>query len=410
MSGWCQAASARWPTVLITISVPFQLLVLYFRRIQPPSSCQCGSSLLEPLLDLGVADRSVPSPFRHVHRPPVSCTRIGHRIPPAAYHNVGGARKRRKGSDCGKSRGPSVMAERVTVASQRVCIWAFSILTAGWAGGSAASGWRSTPRRPHDARAARRPRGRRPARASGAALFDTTARHLGAARGHQPDVTATRSRRMPGSAPAPSSRSPSPPRCAACMACPLDLEADALRARPRTALRHRHRACFSTAAWCVDGGRGAATAPPRSSPACRFRRAGASCSCSIRTRKALVRPRRGSGLPRPSAFRAGACGAHLCRLVLMQVLPAVAEGDLGALRRGRSPRSSACRRSFRAGAGRPRSPARVSPRRSTLLGADGADGLGQSSWGPTGFAFAATARTPTAWPRMAARTPAQGEA
>ena len=35
MSGWCHAASARWPTVLITISVPFQLCVLYLRRIQP---------------------------------------------------------------------------------------------------------------------------------------------------------------------------------------------------------------------------------------------------------------------------------------------------------------------------------------------------------------------------------------
>ena len=46
MSGWCQAASARWPTVLITISVPFQLLVLYLRRIQPSSRYQCGSSCL----------------------------------------------------------------------------------------------------------------------------------------------------------------------------------------------------------------------------------------------------------------------------------------------------------------------------------------------------------------------------
>src|SRR6185312_11493578 len=46
MSGWCQAASDRCPTVLITISVPFQLLVLYFRRIQPSSRYQCGSSCL----------------------------------------------------------------------------------------------------------------------------------------------------------------------------------------------------------------------------------------------------------------------------------------------------------------------------------------------------------------------------
>ena len=32
MSGWCHAASARWPTVLITISVPFQLRGL----VRPP--------------------------------------------------------------------------------------------------------------------------------------------------------------------------------------------------------------------------------------------------------------------------------------------------------------------------------------------------------------------------------------
>ena len=35
MSGWCQAASARWPTALITISVPFQLAVRKVRLIQP---------------------------------------------------------------------------------------------------------------------------------------------------------------------------------------------------------------------------------------------------------------------------------------------------------------------------------------------------------------------------------------
>src|SRR5580700_2524246 len=44
MSGWCQAASARWPTVLITIKVPFQPWVLKVRLIQPPSSRQCGNS------------------------------------------------------------------------------------------------------------------------------------------------------------------------------------------------------------------------------------------------------------------------------------------------------------------------------------------------------------------------------
>src|SRR5262245_1951841 len=44
MSGWCHAASARWPTALITIRVPFQLWVRYLRRIHPPSRYQCGKS------------------------------------------------------------------------------------------------------------------------------------------------------------------------------------------------------------------------------------------------------------------------------------------------------------------------------------------------------------------------------
>ncbi len=46
-SGWCQAASARWPTVLTTISVPFQPLVLYLRRIQPSSKVHFGSSAVK---------------------------------------------------------------------------------------------------------------------------------------------------------------------------------------------------------------------------------------------------------------------------------------------------------------------------------------------------------------------------
>ena len=51
-SGWCQAASARWPTVLTTISVLFQPLVLYLRRIQPSSRYHLRQLVLQPGLDL----------------------------------------------------------------------------------------------------------------------------------------------------------------------------------------------------------------------------------------------------------------------------------------------------------------------------------------------------------------------
>jgi len=85
---------------------------------------------------------------------------------------------------------------------------------------------------------------------------------------------------------------------------------------------------------------------------------------------------------------AGADAAHICRLVLMQALPSLAEADLAGFAaaikemqqmlgayfaplQGGSPYSS------------PRVAAALDLRESA-----GALGIGQSSWGPTGFAFA----------------------
>jgi beta-RFAP synthase len=82
-----------------------------------------------------------------------------------------------------------------------------------------------------------------------------------------------------------------------------------------------------------------------------------------------------------------ATAAHLCRLALMQALPAVAEADL--------PVFAAAVEAIQAEMGRHFAPAQgggpyTSPQVARALGwlrSQGASGIGQSSWGPTGFAF-----------------------
>ncbi len=89
-------------------------------------------------------------------------------------------------------------------------------------------------------------------------------------------------------------------------------------------------------------------------------------------------------LPPISAADAG----HLCRLVLMQVLPAVAECDL--------PTFGAAIKGMQARIGDYFAPAQGGRRFASddvaaaldLLDREGALGIGQSSWGPTGYAFA----------------------
>lgn len=82
--------------------------------------------------------------------------------------------------------------------------------------------------------------------------------------------------------------------------------------------------------------------------------------------------------------------AHLCRLVLMQALPAAAESDIATF--------GTAIKELQARIGDYFSPAQggsrfISPNVDAVLAhldADGAHGIGQSSWGPTGFAFAAS--------------------
>ena len=78
--------------------------------------------------------------------------------------------------------------------------------------------------------------------------------------------------------------------------------------------------------------------------------------------------------------------AQLCRLVVMQLLPGLATADLGAVGAAIGEIQRAGRRLFRAGPGR----ALHQPggeRGAGLARGQGIRGVGQSSWGPTGFAI-----------------------
>lgn len=108
----------------------------------------------------------------------------------------------------------------------------------------------------------------------------------------------------------------------------------------------------------------------------------------------LVLDRAGAGLAgerEVAAFRAlppmpAAVAARLCRLMLMQALPAVAEGDLAAFGAALDEVQALTGDHFAPVQGGRFTSARVAAALSEMSRM-GATGIGQSSWGPTGFAF-----------------------
>jgi beta-ribofuranosylaminobenzene 5'-phosphate synthase len=103
-----------------------------------------------------------------------------------------------------------------------------------------------------------------------------------------------------------------------------------------------------------------------------------------------------------------AAAADLCRRTLMQVLPGVAEADFSAFGAGLSAIQRRLGDHFAPaqGGGRFTSP-RVAAVAAALEQA-GALGIGQSSWGPTGFAFARDPDEAAHWAALA-KTSARGE-
>ena len=89
-------------------------------------------------------------------------------------------------------------------------------------------------------------------------------------------------------------------------------------------------------------------------------------------------------LPRMSADLAG----ELCRRTVMQILPAVAETDFAAFGQGVSRVQEIVGAYFAPVQGGGRFASAAVGSIAQQLAAHGASGIGQSSWGPTGFAFA----------------------
>jgi beta-ribofuranosylaminobenzene 5'-phosphate synthase len=168
---------------------------------------------------------------------------------------------------------------------------------------------------------------------------------------------------------------------------PLDVEGDALFL-DRSARSGIGTGFFGEGGVALDGGRGDADRP---APII------SRLPVPAAWRVLLILDRSFSGIHGPqevAAFQAlppfpAELAAHLCRLALMQALPGVAEADLSSFGKAVTEIQGHIGDHFGAAqGGRYASPNVAAALR--LLAANGVEGYGQSSWGPTGFAFAAT--------------------
>jgi beta-ribofuranosylaminobenzene 5'-phosphate synthase len=169
---------------------------------------------------------------------------------------------------------------------------------------------------------------------------------------------------------------------------PLDIDSDAVRLG-RGARSGLGTGLFRDGGLVVDGGRGPAT---RVAPII----ARLPFPDQWRVLVLLDPTRQGThGHDETEAFAAlpefpEAIAAHLCRLVVMKALPALAEQDLTEFGAAIAELQQRLGDYFapRQGGSRFTSPQVAACL--DLLGREGAYGVGQSSWGPTGFAFAAS--------------------
>jgi beta-RFAP synthase len=167
----------------------------------------------------------------------------------------------------------------------------------------------------------------------------------------------------------------------------LDIEADAV-VLDRAVRSGLGTAFFHEGGVALDGGRGPNDAPAPIVARLPFPE-------EWRVILVLDPARRGMhGRDELAAFKAlppfpAELAAHLCRLAVMKALPGLAEHDLGAFGSAVTEIQAHIGDHFRAvQGGRFASPA-VAETLEALAGA-GARGFGQSSWGPTGFAFASS--------------------
>lgn len=145
-------------------------------------------------------------------------------------------------------------------------------------------------------------------------------------------------------------------------------------------------AAFRSGGFIADGGRGEKEAPPPVLVRLPFPETWRVLLVLDRRKEGMHGEKETAAFARLPPFPAALAG-HLCRLVLMKLLPGIAEKDLGAFGAAMTEIQRALGEHFApVQGGNPWSSPAVG-RIVARLGAGGAVGLGQSSWGPTGFAF-----------------------
>ncbi len=171
-------------------------------------------------------------------------------------------------------------------------------------------------------------------------------------------------------------------------AMPLDIESDAVRLG-RGARSGLGVGLFRDGGLVVDGGRAPAT---RVAPII----ARLPFPDQWRVLALLDHTRQGThGRDEIAAFAAlpefpEHVAAHLCRLVVMKALPALAEHDLAGFGAAIAELQQRLGGYFASAQGGSRFTSPQVAACLDLLRREGAHGIGQSSWGPTGFAFAAS--------------------
>ena len=170
---------------------------------------------------------------------------------------------------------------------------------------------------------------------------------------------------------------------------PLDSAGDAVRLR-RGARSGVGVGLFDSGGLVVDGGHGSARGPAPIISRVPFPEHWRVLIVRDPTRLGLHGGGEAEAFAKLPAFPAQSA-AFLCRLVLMQALPALAECDLPSFGAAVKDMQSLLGDHFAPMQGGRRF---TSPEVGSCLGAlerAGAHGVGQSSWGPTGFAFASSA-------------------
>ena len=170
---------------------------------------------------------------------------------------------------------------------------------------------------------------------------------------------------------------------------PLDLRGDAIRLG-RGGRSGIGIGVFERGGLILDAGRGPATATPPIISRLPFPELWRVILVLDPTRRGIHGPEEGAALATLAPFPEREA-AHHCRLMLMKALPAVAEGDLAGFGTAIRELQSRVGDYFAPIQGGSRFTSPDVAAALARLDEAGAHGIGQSSWGPTGFAFAPSA-------------------